>query len=102
MLDHDKNRDQGKRRYVLRLFVAGDAPNSRIARENLRRLQESVAECDFEVEIVDVMENPQSALDHGVFVTPALQIIEPGPEKLIFGNLTNKEALEILFPEEDR
>jgi hypothetical protein len=62
--------------------VARDAPNSCIARENLRRLKGSIAECDFGVEIVDVMENPQAALEHGVFVTPALQNSKrlfPGP-----------------------
>jgi circadian clock protein KaiB len=82
--------------YKMRLFVAGDAPNSRIARENLRRLQERVS-AEFSVEIVDVLKDPQIALSNGIFVTPTLQVMEPGPKTLIFGNLSDDQALSAIF-----
>ncbi|MFW6055419.1 MAG: circadian clock KaiB family protein [Thermodesulfobacteriota bacterium] len=86
--------------YVLRLFITGEAPNSFIAKENLRRLQKSLSGCRFEVEIVDVLKTPQVALEHGVYVTPALQIVEPsGPGALIFGNLQNLDSLRALVPD---
>lgn len=88
-------------RYVLRLYVAGDAPNSRIARENLRRLQERLSHCAFEIEIVDVLARTDIALARGIFVTPALEVLAPAPGALIYGNLSQSEKLRALFPEED-
>ncbi|MDY6906394.1 MAG: circadian clock KaiB family protein [Thermodesulfobacteriota bacterium] len=65
--------------YRFRLFVAGDAPNSRLARENLRRLQEQAPDAVFDIQVVDVLDAPEAALKEGVYVTPALQVLEPGP-----------------------
>ena len=93
-------RQTGSNHFAVRLFVAGDAPNSRIAKENLRRLREQFAAHRFDVEVVDVLTDPQAALAHGIYVTPALQVIKPGPKALIFGNLSNNQALQALFPEE--
>lgn len=84
--------------YILRLFVAGDTPNSRIARENLHRLFGRLDRDEFDVEIVDVTEDAQTALEQRVFVTPALQVIEPGLESVIFGDLSDRDALRTLFP----
>lgn len=80
-----------------RLFIAGDSINSRIARENLKRLQESLKGVSFQLEIVDVQENVQEALDNGVFLTPALQILKPEPSALVFGNLKDPMQLLPLF-----
>jgi len=84
-------------RIVLRLFISGDAPNSRLAKENLRRFCERAAGIHFELEVIDVLDNPQVMLDYGIYLTPALQIIEPGPGRLIYGNLSNEEALQTLL-----
>ena len=89
----DKNSDLDRNHYVLRLFVSGDAPNSRIARDNLKRLQESFSEQVFEVEVVDVVDRPETALECGIFITPALQIVEPPPGGMVYGNLNDTEAL---------
>ena len=83
--------------YRIRLFISGDAPNSRIAQENLRRMEAQLDGCRFDVEIVDVMIDPQTALAHSVFLTPALQIVDPGPGTIIFGNLSDMNALQSLF-----
>lgn len=87
------------KKFSMRLFITGDAPNSRIAKENVRILKKRLSEYDFHLEIVDVMENPDAALEHGIYVTPALQVIKPEPGTLIFGNLSNHNALEKFFPE---
>ena len=84
-------------RVVLRLFVAGDAPHSRMAKENLRRFRERAADCEFEVEVVNVLENPQIMLDLGIYLTPALQVIEPKPGGLVYGNLSDDETLRGLL-----
>ena len=84
--------------YKVRLFVAGDSPNSLIAKENLKAIQEQLKGRQFEVEVIDVMENPQTALENSIYLTPALQVISPGPGSIIFGNLSDRNALQTLFP----
>ncbi len=82
--------------YSVRLFIAGDSPNSRIARENLQKIVRQANDCQFEIEIVDVLKNPQLALDHGVYITPALQILTP-ERILVFGNLNDEQTVRSLF-----
>lgn len=81
-------------RYVMRLFIAGDAPNSRIARENLNRFQASFPEYEFVIEIIDLYTCPEKALEHSVFITPTLQVLEPRPGGMIYGNLSDEKMLE--------
>ena len=85
--------------FFLKLFVAGAAINSRVARDNLEKLRARLPHCTFHIEVVDVFEDPQQALAHGVYLTPALQIIEPEPGGLVFGNLSDWTALRRLFPQ---
>lgn len=85
-------------RCVIRLFICGDAINSRKALENLQRLREAKTHITFEVEIIDVNRTPQVALDLGVFVNPALQVLEPAPGMLIYGDLSDLQALDALLP----
>jgi circadian clock protein KaiB len=77
----------GAERYVLWLFVAGDEPNSRQARENLARLCERCLGAPCEITIYDVLEAFQPALDHRVLVTPTLIRVAPPPRVTILGNL---------------
>ena len=87
-------------RYSMRLYVAGDAANSRIAQDNLERLRERLTDHDLSVEIVDVNTHPDVALQENVFITPALQIIEPKPGGMVYGNLSDLETLRRFLPSE--
>jgi circadian clock protein KaiB len=84
---------------VLRLYVAGDAPNSARARANLRRLLADVREDAYRLEIIDCLVEPLRALDDGVLVTPTLVRIEPKPQRTVVGSLNAidrvADALEI-------
>lgn len=83
--------------YSLRLYVSGDSPNSRAALRNLQRLKASLEDAELSVEVVDVSEEPQRALESDVFLTPALQVVAPGPERLVFGDLSDLDGLMPLF-----
>ena len=73
----------------LRLYVAGAAPNSELARANLEALlaRHAASECD--VEIIDCIREPRRALADGVLVTPTLVRSGPGPARTIVGALTD-------------
>jgi circadian clock protein KaiB len=79
--------------YILRLFMADNEPNSKQALENLKRLQETHLKMPHKKEIVDVMEDFQTALENNVLVTPCLILASPLPRVTIFGNLSDKERV---------
>lgn len=92
----EKGRGKNKRsgtgkgaQYNLRLFVAGNEPNSVLARTSLARICSEHLEGHCDVEIIDVLKDLQPALQEGILVTPALVIRHQQVRSVIFGNLTN-------------
>ena len=77
----------------LRLYVAGDSPNSAAALTNLRAVIAEHPEQELSLDIVDVLEHPQRGLSDAVLVTPTLIRIEPLPERRVIGSLRDKAAL---------
>lgn len=73
----------------LRLYVAGDAPNSSLARSNLRSILGDPSNGTYELEVVDCLREPMRALTDGVIVTPTLKKIAPEPSQTIVGALTD-------------
>lgn len=84
---------------VLRLYVAGDAPNSSRARANLRRLLAELDPETYRLEVIDCLVEPLRALNDGVLVTPTLIRLEPPPTRTVVGSLSAfdrvADALEI-------
>ena len=77
----------------LRLFVAGDSPDSAIAVANLTALFPESESSRVEIEIVDVQREPARAARDAIMVTPTLLKISPAPRCRILGNLKNRDAL---------
>ncbi len=93
--------DEAEARYHLHLFVAGDEPNSRRARENLERICSEYLAGDCRIEETDVFSEFQTALEMGIYVTPALVIRTPEAAVTVFGNLSNtQKVLDALGLEE--
>lgn len=78
----------------LRLYVAGDAPNSALARANLAACLASHPGTRYNLEIVDFLREPARALADGVIVTPTLVKLEPRPVQRIIGSL--RETVKVL------
>lgn len=74
-----------------KLFVAGDEQNSKNALNNLEKLCSMHPSGTPEIEIVDVFTSPGTALENGIFLTPALIRISPSPQVTIFGDLSDEE-----------
>jgi circadian clock protein KaiB len=85
----------------LRLFVAGDSPESATAVANLRALFPPAETPHVTLEIVDVERDPARAARDGIMVTPTLLKISPAPVCRILGNLKNGAALLALLGVED-
>ena len=78
---------------VLRLYVAGDAPNSVLARSNLNRLLENVDPGAYRLEVIDCLREPLRAIADGVLVTPTLLRVEPQPQRTVVGSLSAPERV---------
>lgn len=89
-------------RLLLKLYVAGDGPNSAAARSNLQRLLASADPASYSIEIIDCMDDPVKALEEGVLVTPTMIRCEPPPVVTVIGSLSDatrvREALGLPEP----
>jgi circadian clock protein KaiB len=74
---------------VLRLYVAGHAPNSLRAIANARAICDEHFASGHEIEIVDLLEQPRRALADGIIVTPTLLKLSPLPVRRMIGNLSD-------------
>lgn len=79
------------------LYVAGDSPRSCEALANLTALCEAHLSNRYKIEIIDVLVNPRSALDHGIMLTPTVIKISPAPVRRIVGTLSRSEPLFRVF-----
>lgn len=78
---------------VLRLYVAGGAPNSMQAIANLEAICAEYLKDGHKLEVVDVLENPRRAMAEGVLVTPSLSKLSPQPVAQVIGNLSDKRQV---------
>jgi circadian clock protein KaiB len=78
---------------LLRLYVAGSAPNSLSAIANARAICAEHFSSGHEIEIVDLLEYPLRALADGVVVTPTLLRLSPLPVRKVIGNLSDAKQV---------
>jgi len=78
---------------VMRLYVAGRAPNSVKAIAYLEAICRQHLKENYRLEIVDVCEHPRRALDDGVLVTPSLAKLSPSPGTTVIGNLSDTSSV---------
>ena len=77
----------------LRLYVAGQTPRSLTAFANLRQLCEEHLQGKYEIEVVDLLENPQLAQGDQILAVPTLVRKLPLPVRRIIGDLSNAERV---------
>jgi circadian clock protein KaiB len=73
----------------LRLYVAGQAPNSVRAIANCRAICDEHFASGHELEIVDLLEQPKRAVADGIIVTPTLLKLLPLPMQRVIGSLSD-------------
>lgn len=79
----------------LRLYIAGNAPNSARAQANLAAICRALPPEQLRLEIVDVLREPLRALQDKVFVTPLLWKLSPAPEAQIVGDLSDQARVRL-------
>ena len=79
--------------FQLRLYVAGQTPKSIRAFENLKRLCEEHLGGRYEIEIIDLVENPTRASGDQILAVPTLVRRLPPPIRKIIGDLSNGDRV---------
>lgn len=87
---------------VLRLYVAGSAPNSVQAVENINEICHEYHRDAFRLEIIDVLEHPESAMTAGILVTPTLVKLSPAPAAQVVGNLSDRQKVLIALGSKEK
>jgi circadian clock protein KaiB len=76
-------------KHVLRLYVAGATARSRQALLRVRQLCETELKGNYELQVIDVYQQPTLARDGQIIATPTLVKELPLPVRRLIGNLAN-------------
>jgi len=79
--------------YLLRLYVAGSTAKSLQALANLRRICEEHLAGRYQLEVIDLLENPALARGDQILALPALVRQLPPPVKKIIGDFSSAERV---------
>ncbi len=79
--------------WELRLYVAGQTPKSLQAFANLKRICEQHLPGTYDIEIIDLLKNPQLARGDQILAIPTLVRKLPAPVRKIIGDLSNTERV---------
>lgn len=80
-------------RYVLRLYITGMTPNSKRAVENVKKICEEYLEGRYELEIIDIYQQPSLAQGAQILAAPTLIKQLPFPLRKLIGDMSDKEKV---------
>jgi circadian clock protein KaiB len=84
--------------YRFRLYVLGETVRAHAALEQLRSLC-ARAESRYEIEVIDLHENPEIADQARIVATPTLDRLRPAPLIRVIGDLSSDElAMALQLP----
>lgn len=80
-------------RYILKLYVAGQSPKSVNAIANLKKICEENLQGRYELEVIDLYQQPQLAHGEQIIALPTLIRKLPPPLRRIIGDMSNTERV---------
>jgi circadian clock protein KaiB len=88
-----KREANGSGKFSLQLFVAGILPNSANAIENIEAICEKYLKGRYDLEIIDIYQQPALTLTEEIIAVPLLIKKFPLPEVRLIGDLSNVERV---------
>jgi len=85
--------DEGKDAYVFRLYITGASPNSSRAISNIKTFLDKYLKSQYELQIIDVYQQPQIAKTVDIIALPLLIKKSPLPERRMIGDMSNSERI---------
>lgn len=80
-------------RHVLRLFVTGATPRSVRAIANLRGMLERELAGRYDLEVIDIYQDPSAATRYQILAAPTLLKLLPEPVRRIIGDLSDVDRV---------
>ena len=80
-------------RYNLRLYVAGSTPRSTLAVKNIRSICERHLPGVYDLEVIDIYQQPEAAAGAQIIAAPTLVKLGPGPVRRAIGDLSNEQKV---------
>jgi circadian clock protein KaiB len=82
-----------KDKHILRLYITGTTSRSLLATANLKKICEEYLEGRYELEVIDLYQNPSLAKGEQIIAAPTLIKKLPLPFRRIIGDMSNKEKV---------
>lgn len=82
-----------KEKWELRLYIAGQTPNSVLALKNITNYCNEHLQGKYTIEVIDLLKNPQLAEGDQIFAIPTLVRKVPEPLRKIIGDLSNEDKV---------
>ena len=79
--------------YVLRLYVTGMTPRSTEAFAAIKAICEERLRGRYELEVIDIYQHPQLAIDEQIIAVPTLVKKLPAPLRRLVGDLSNQDRV---------
>lgn len=86
-------KDLEKKKYVLRLYVSGNTSRSSRAILNLRQLCDEYLNGRYELEVIDIYQQPSRAREDQILATPTLVKSLPLPLRKLIGDLSETDKI---------
>lgn len=80
-------------KFELRLYIAGQTPNSIAAIRNINKLCKEHLDGKYSIEVIDLLVTPQLAAGDQIVAIPTLVRKIPKPIRKIIGDLSNEEKV---------
>ena len=79
--------------YVFRLYVSGSTLKSALAVENIKRICEQYLKNRYDLEVIDIYQQPDLAREEQIVAVPTLIKLMPLPVRRLIGDLSNLEKV---------
>lgn len=82
-------------RYVLKLYVTGTTTRAAQAVANIHAMCDEHLAGRYDLEVIDIYQQPDAAADEQIIAAPTLVKQEPAPSRRVVGNFSDKEKILI-------
>lgn len=84
---------QAKQTVVLQLYIAGSSQRSRQAIANVRKICEDSLQGIYELQVIDIFQQPMLAKSEQIFAVPTLIKKIPVPKRLFIGDMSDSMTI---------
>jgi len=85
--------EAGNEKYLLRLYITGITPKSTKAIQNIKKICEENLKGRYELEVIDIYQQPRLAKDEQIIAAPTLIKKLPLPLRKLIGDMSDTERI---------